>query len=113
VIPKLASAKDPDYNPSALASFLTTRAAEVLADTKMPSGERWGQHQVFYAVAHALTDQHEIHVPSDDTPQRVGSMTKTAKTLNVSMAQAHAINLTQRLEEWRNDLAPEMAKAAP
>jgi hypothetical protein len=111
VIPKLAIANDPDYDPAALASFLTMRAAQVLADTKMPVGERWGRHQVFYVVAHSLTDQHEIHVPSDDTPQRVGSMTKTAKTLNVSLVRAHAINLTQRLEEWRNDLAPEMAKA--
>jgi hypothetical protein len=107
VITKLGTSNNADYNPRNLASQLMTRASEVLGDKTIPPGERWGRHQVLYTVAHALLDQREIHVPSDDTMQRLPSMLKIAKTSNISMEQAHAIMLTRRLEEWRNELAPE------
>lgn len=66
--------------------------------------ETEGYETVYEVIELSLNRGWPIHWPSDDTPSKVPHADDVMKTQRVSLEQARAIVLSQKLKEWRSAL---------
>ena len=91
-------------DPNQVASVLRARISSVNANTKLSVSEWRGEIFALSAIAIVLEDQHDLLIPSDNTPQHQQRVEQVMAEKNISHQQAHAIVIGRKLRVWSTDL---------